>query len=168
IFKNIKVKHCLFHFGQSIWRKIQNTGLSNLYKNNKMFRFDIKKILALTFINTSRIYDIYNLMINELKKREYYFQDNNGIYIDDFLFYFKEAYLEKGDFTWSSWESVLFGIPLTTNTSEAYNRGLNHSISSFGHPSLVKFIIELRKKDYMNNIKKQNLLDEFIKNNENI
>ncbi|KAG0439061.1 hypothetical protein DMUE_2696, partial [Dictyocoela muelleri] len=25
IFKNIKVKHCLFHFGQSIWRKIQNT-----------------------------------------------------------------------------------------------------------------------------------------------
>lgn len=33
-FKGVKIYGCLFHFGQMIWRNIQEKGLTNAYKYN--------------------------------------------------------------------------------------------------------------------------------------
>ena len=35
---NVKIRYCFFHFGQSIWRKIQQIGLSVEYNNNEAFK----------------------------------------------------------------------------------------------------------------------------------
>ena len=52
VFLSSKNYNCLFHFGQSIWRWIQNKGLVTEYKTNKNFKISIKLFLNLAFVPT--------------------------------------------------------------------------------------------------------------------
>ncbi|KAG0435978.1 PKS-NRPS hybrid synthetase [Dictyocoela muelleri] len=50
IFPESQTYGCLFHFGQSCWRKIQELGMSKLYKEDIRFRKLIRKYLNLAFL----------------------------------------------------------------------------------------------------------------------
>ena len=41
---------CLFHLGQSLWRRIQNEGLSNLYHDDENIKLYSKMLIALSFV----------------------------------------------------------------------------------------------------------------------
>ncbi|KAF9762989.1 hypothetical protein NGRA_1607 [Nosema granulosis] len=135
-FSNATIKHCLFHFGQAIWQKISSLGLSILYRQDNIFRFDVRKILALVFIRHERIPVIYNLIKGEIMVKDYYLKEGNGLMINKFFSYFEEIYLNMRDLPWCALESVLNETPLTTDICEGYNRSLNAFLSSPGHPSL--------------------------------
>ena len=59
-----KVFFCYFHYGQSIWRKIQNLGLSTQYSNNVKFHTEISKILLLAFLNPDMVNNQYLIIKN--------------------------------------------------------------------------------------------------------
>ncbi|KAG0436193.1 hypothetical protein DMUE_4343 [Dictyocoela muelleri] len=50
IFPNNKIRGCLFHFSQIIWRKVQEMKLVQDYKKNNNIRNIIRRILTLPFI----------------------------------------------------------------------------------------------------------------------
>ncbi|KAF9754353.1 hypothetical protein NGRA_3361, partial [Nosema granulosis] len=118
IFPNVTIKHCLFHFGQAIWRKISSLGLSIFYRQDNLFRFDVRKSLALVFIRHERIPLIYNLIKEEIMVKDYYVIEENGLMINKFFIYFEETYLNMRDLPWCAFESVLNETPLTTNICE--------------------------------------------------
>ncbi|KAG0442651.1 hypothetical protein DMUE_0111 [Dictyocoela muelleri] len=47
---NAKISYCYFYFGQSIWRKIQQIGLSGNYLQDENIIIDVKKIILLAFL----------------------------------------------------------------------------------------------------------------------
>lgn len=54
-FKEIIVSHCMFHFGQIVWRQIQKNELTRLYSEDQIFRFEVMEILALSFLTRNEI-----------------------------------------------------------------------------------------------------------------
>jgi hypothetical protein len=50
VFPNATVLGCLFHLGQSLWRRIQNEGLSNLYRDDENIKLYSKMLIALSFV----------------------------------------------------------------------------------------------------------------------
>src|SRR6218665_1314816 len=42
MFPNARLVGCLFHLGQCLWRKVQELGLSQLYRANEDFRMAVK------------------------------------------------------------------------------------------------------------------------------
>ena len=50
VFPHATVHGCLFHLGQSLWRRIQNEGLSNLYRDDENIKLYSKILIALSFV----------------------------------------------------------------------------------------------------------------------
>ena len=46
VFPNATVLGCLFHLGKSLWRRIQNEGLSNLYRDDENIQLYSKMLIS--------------------------------------------------------------------------------------------------------------------------
>jgi len=75
----------LFHFGQCIWRKIQDVGLKTKYQEDKSFHLNVKKLLALSFVPVVDVVKAYEIICNDFS------DDDNAI--DDFLGYFEKTWI---------------------------------------------------------------------------
>ena len=62
VFQNVTVPGCLFHFGQSIWRKLQCLRLSLIYNEEVEFSMKIRKIMALAFTPEDDVIDVFESM----------------------------------------------------------------------------------------------------------
>ena len=51
----MNIQYCFYHLTQSIWRKIQSLGLTNLYESNDDFRLFCGKIDALAFLPVDEV-----------------------------------------------------------------------------------------------------------------
>jgi hypothetical protein len=76
---------CLFHFGQCVWRHIQNLGLKKKYQEDKPFHLNVKKLLALAFVPVLDVVKAYELIAEE-------FSDDDDA-TDDFLEYFEKTWI---------------------------------------------------------------------------
>ncbi|KAG0422861.1 hypothetical protein DMUE_6175, partial [Dictyocoela muelleri] len=54
-FKNSTLYGCLFHLGQIIWRRIQSMKFSKEFKDDYNVKFNVKLILALSFVPESEV-----------------------------------------------------------------------------------------------------------------
>ncbi|KAG0437973.1 hypothetical protein DMUE_3373 [Dictyocoela muelleri] len=69
---NANVSYCYFHFGQSIWRKIQQIGLSGNYLQDENFDIDVKKIILLAFLQPTVIaFEYCQLKAHMINNYEY-------------------------------------------------------------------------------------------------
>ncbi|KAG0436149.1 hypothetical protein DMUE_4366 [Dictyocoela muelleri] len=72
---NIFLYGCLFHYGQCIWRKIQNLGFANDYKNNLQIRNIFKLFLNLPYFKLDRLTEAYQyintIITHANKQREF-------------------------------------------------------------------------------------------------
>ena len=146
--------YCYFHFSKSIWRKIQEYGLTNAYMTNNEFRKIIKKILLTAFLEPSRVYDLYLTFESELLELRLNLTES----IDNLTDYLRKMYFgsyneqetwEEPRFSlecWSVYKRVRQGIPRTTNAAEGWYRGLNAVIRN-AHPNIAQFINELLNKE---------------------
>ena len=50
MFPNVTILGCLFHLGQSLWRRIQNDGLSGAYRDDENVKMYSKMLIALSFV----------------------------------------------------------------------------------------------------------------------
>jgi hypothetical protein len=50
VFPHAIVLGCLFHLGQSLWRRVQNESLSNLYRDDENIKRYSKMLIALSFV----------------------------------------------------------------------------------------------------------------------
>jgi hypothetical protein len=159
VFKVSKISGCLFHFGQSVWRKLQECGLSNEYNKNKQFKKFIRKHLNLAFVPVGCLEKEYlkvsncftvaaNLTENFENFKNFFIKTyiknnknkniyNNAIYDHSF---------------WSVNENILKNIPRTTCTIEAWHRVLNNS-TLYPHPNLAKFVEMIQNEEEITRVK---------------
>lgn len=64
-FNNAIIKGCLFHFGQAIWRKVQNIGLTNDYINKIEVQKTIRRISALALVPIDQIDECWTIIHSE-------------------------------------------------------------------------------------------------------
>ena len=60
------VRGCFFHLTQSTWRKIQELGLSQLYKEDREFQLFCAKMDGLAFLPTEDVEDGFKLLLEEM------------------------------------------------------------------------------------------------------
>ena len=73
---------CLFHFGQCVWRHVQNNRLSKKYQEDDDFRSNVKKVNALAYLPLDDIIKGFDLVAAE-------FDDD----ADEFLGYFEKTWI---------------------------------------------------------------------------
>jgi hypothetical protein len=54
---------CLFHLGQSLWRKVQQLNHAEEYRNDDDFRIHVKMLLALSFVPPVDVYTLFNELV---------------------------------------------------------------------------------------------------------
>lgn len=63
VFPNAKIQGCLFHYSQCIWRKVQQLGLTQAYKNDAGVRKWIRRAAALPLLPEENVHDAFiNIM----------------------------------------------------------------------------------------------------------
>ena len=67
-FPNAKIKGCLFHFGQALYKKLKKLQLSELYQNNQIFKRWIRLIFALALIPTANLMEGWQKVLEQKRK----------------------------------------------------------------------------------------------------
>ncbi|XP_068205261.1 uncharacterized protein [Palaemon carinicauda] len=67
VYPDANINGCFFHLSQSIWRKIQITGLSNSYISDANYRLYCKMLAALAFLNPDEVTDAFEELNEDLE-----------------------------------------------------------------------------------------------------
>lgn len=151
-FPGTKLNGCIFHFGQILWRNIQNRGFSVPYKNNINVKKAIKMLACLTFVPVNDVIKIFNLITQWITM-------NVDIDLSEFLDYFRKSFIgifnDKYEIVtnptysvefWNARERVLNDICRTTNSAESFHRTLNYRYNN-PHPNIAYYINELLNEE---------------------
>lgn len=142
---------CLFHLGQSIYRKVQGCGLSNKYATEEGFSIKIRQIAALAFLPpteiTSAWIDLMSDIPSEAKDIVQWFDDN---YVRGRVRRILRGQQIRASplfppALWSVSARVEWGIPRTQNTVESWHRRLEVLVGR-AHVGVFKLIKELQKE----------------------
>ncbi|CAF2249018.1 unnamed protein product [Rotaria magnacalcarata] len=138
-------KRCLFHFGQCIWRNIQNHGLQKKYQEDKSFHLNIKKLIALAFVPVLDVIKAYESIVDD-------FEDD----ADEFLDYFEKTWIEerkkrgtgrkKQRFPvelWNVHDRVSQNLPHSNNSIEGCHNAFAQHVS-ITHPTINKSTAKIR------------------------
>ena len=63
-FPGVEVKGCHFHFTQCIWRKIQDLGLSTIYKEIKPIKVWLEYFKTLAFIPLDKVVSTFSCVLS--------------------------------------------------------------------------------------------------------
>ncbi|KAF7690761.1 hypothetical protein CDIK_2657 [Cucumispora dikerogammari] len=136
-----------FHFSQAVWRKIQQLSFCTIYKTGSENLFDLKRILALSFLRKGDIRNEYiqikhRLSLNEIPNKEDLFNYLKSTYTE--IEHYNSLYQPK---RCSAHDRVKKNTPKTTNGLETFHCILN-KIISVSKPNIALFIqkdLKLRK-----------------------
>ena len=64
-FPNVRVKGCLFHFGQSLWRKLHGFGLTEDYKSNPDIAGWFRRLRGFALVHLNLLDNLAAEIINE-------------------------------------------------------------------------------------------------------
>ncbi|KAF0708535.1 MULE domain-containing protein, partial [Aphis craccivora] len=127
-FINSQSRLCLFHLGQSMWRKVQSVGLSIKYGEDEEFSLLVRHLLALAFLPPEEIPSAFD----EIKKL---LEIESGT--ENLIMWFEDNYvlgrvrktLRNGNvirglplFSPELWSVFNQNIPRTQNNIEAWHR----------------------------------------------
>lgn len=156
-FGDIKIRGCHFHFAQSIWRHIQECGLSKQYKEDSTFAFEIKKLNALAYVPVDYVVRYFEYLVDTPFYRE--LESDLSRLLD----YFEETWVGKMDrngkrknpkFSITIWNCYVdeYNLPKTNNSVEGWHNSFSSILNAI-HPSIWKFIRALQKEEKLNRLK---------------
>lgn len=162
---------CFFHFSQMIWRKIQNLGLTSLYKNNRLFKTLIKKFILLAFCSEDSVLEEFTILSTS------YSLNFNDFQHLSFLNYFAQNFISGNDnlgssmprFPFSFWSArtcVIFNIPYTNNILESWNCNIR-SRGRYDNPNigyLINLLLDLEVDDKFHIIRSLNGILDWSSN----
>lgn len=129
LFPQVNIQGCNFHWNQCLWRKIQNLGLVNEYRENENIRLHLRMCSALAYLPLEDVDDGW-LLIQE--------QTDNNEKLVAFYDYFVIQWLENpivGKKIWNCYGKK----HRTNNAVEGWNNRLNKIVKT-PHPNFYKFI----------------------------
>lgn len=163
---------CFFHFRQSIWRKVQQLGLTERYSTDETFAHSIKMLSALSFLPLSDVLLGYDYLLEQEVFKE--------STLDPLLTYFESTWigvLQRGGqrrdplfeiSLWNQNDNVKNGISKTNNIVESFHNTFNQLLGC-SHPTLWKLILDLQKQQNLNDLRIEQLIrgDQQLKKRNN-
>jgi len=151
LFPNVKISACFFHYSQSIWRKIQELGLSRLVSssarevnNDEHKKADhwILGAIGLALIPPTLVETTWVNLMDEYTPDDYRAASQ-------FNDYMVSTYVENGSARfstdiWNVYERIVNHLPRTNNHVEGYNRQMKAEFPT--HPHIYQFIDILRNE----------------------
>lgn len=143
-FDNVQINGCFFHLAQIIYRKIQKTGKATMYGTNVNFAIEMKCLLALAFLNNSKITQYFEKFLETVSpdSLEIVTMFGHNFVIDD---------AKKPKFPphlWSISELQKKGLPRTQNSAESWHHRINQLID-VKNPGFYKLAHELLKESFV-------------------
>jgi len=128
-----------FHFGQSVWRKLQAEGKAVLYSTDEDYSMKVKQMMALAFVPENDVIDVYEKLTNSDPFKDD--PDNMDFLMD----YFEDNYIgrtRRGRRSqprfpislWNQHERVVNDLPRTNNATEGWHNAFN-SMVDIAHPT---------------------------------
>lgn len=111
--------------------------------------------MALSFLPKFYIQDCF---FNLKKEILFVFNEPN---VASLMIFFEKNYVTDNALDWSCYNLVMQSLPITTNMCEGWNRAVNNTFLK-AHPSIVMFLIEIRKHDYISEEKRRLYFQNFI------
>ena len=120
VFPLASESYCYFHFGQSMWRKAQNSGIAPLYATDEEIRTQFHSVLGLPFVPEDHVVNAFMDL-----------RENSRAEMDDILDLIEDYYVlgrRRGRGrqaprypiqTWNVVDRTLRGVPRTNNSVEA-------------------------------------------------
>jgi hypothetical protein len=138
VLNNARIRGCLFHFSQALWRKIQDLGLTIRYKEDQAFNRLVRRAAALPLVPPNLVHDVWMMALNEVADEEVdRFKDYvTTTWVDDIAARFPVE-------LWSQYDNIA-GMR-TNNHLEGWHSKLNHAINR-PHPNIFA-LIELLKEE---------------------
>ncbi|CAF2131900.1 unnamed protein product [Rotaria magnacalcarata] len=140
-------KSCLFHFGQSVWRHVQNKGLSTKYKEDENFRPNVKMLTGLVYLPLSDVITGFDLVAGEF--------DGDA---DGLLDYFEKTWIgeprrrgagrKKPQFDhllWDFYDRVITDLPRCNNSVEGWHNAFASRVT-VAHPTIKKLAEKIRRE----------------------
>lgn len=156
-FPNARLSCCLFHLGQSVYRCVQRSGLTEVYMHDNNFRISIKELLGLAFLQPEHIEEAFlDLKANlpqEASPVFQYFEDN---YVLGRLMGQGKGRPRRVPLRhpprfppniWSIHHLMERGFPRTNNYQEAWHRRFEEVVGRH-HLGIYPTIHEIRKEQH--------------------
>ena len=148
---NTTQKGCLFHLSQSVYRKVQASGLQGIYLEDEAFRTNVRMLPALAFVPLNDVENAFMAVSAAWGGRG-----------RDVLTYFEETYIgqlraghrEQPMFVRSFWnvvDRVEEDLPRTNNSLEGWHSAFARSITC-ARPSVWTFIRSVKQENAMSSL----------------
>ena len=146
VFPSVSVKGCFFHFSQANWRKIQDLGLSSIYRDEETVRTTIKSFVSLALIPMMDMDIGFEKLLENLDER-----------LEPFVHYFEDTWMGRvgrlgkkskplfEPALWNQFENARDGKQKTNNSVEGWHRAFQMGMGC-AHPTICKFIQYLRNE----------------------
>ena len=128
-FPQAERKGCHFHYAQAIWRKVQNLGLQQLYKEDDEFRCFINSVIALAFVPPTFVRVAWRGLMGKAPA----FGNR-----EDFFQYFQNTWLD-GNFPIRMWNVHSLEGPRTNNNTEGWHSKLR-KLAGKAHPNIYEAV----------------------------
>ena len=145
-FNAVDIKGCFFHLCSNICKKIQNSGMKQLYENDQEFSTLMRMVACLAFVPTLDVpqasYDLdADIHLN--------YNNHNGV--DAVLDYVEDTYIGRRrrwrprDIPmfpvqiWNMYDRTVAQLPRTNNNIEGWHRRFQTTCGC-AHPNIWKFI----------------------------
>ncbi|CAB4416827.1 unnamed protein product [Rhizophagus irregularis] len=163
-FPGVINKGCLFHLGQSGWRKIQECGLAVQYGSDEHLSLMLRHLFALAFVPSSEIPIAFDTLKSSIPPEA-----------NEIVQWFEENYvlgkvrrqLQDGNIIrtpplfppqlWSVHDSMESGIPRTQNFIEAWHNRWSNLVGNL-HVGVYTIIKELQKEQQKVELQIENIL----------
>lgn len=145
---------CLFHFGQIVYRAIVRKGLRTIYGEDQEFASNIRKLIALAFLDPDEIPDAFEDIILWM---------SDDPKVTEFVEWFRRNYISQKSYLgsqsqnqsqslvrfpeqfWSINTLVRQGLPRTQNSVEGWHRRIRVLIGN-AHPGVYTLMRKLREE----------------------
>ncbi|XP_067668191.1 uncharacterized protein [Haliotis asinina] len=129
VFDNVQIKGCYFHYAQSLWRKLQNIGLSIHYQSDSGVRKWFRMLLALPFVPVTQVKDAFMFIKSDTP---------NAQRIEEFVEYFRRTWMD-GSYPLIMWNYFKYDGPRTNNHVEGFHTRLMKKAGK-SHPNLFEVV----------------------------
>ena len=133
------LKGCLFHYVQSLMRRLGELHLKNEYSHNYEFNAIIREYFALPFVPKENVSDYHQSILNEAR------QKLDGRLVDlfrEFDAYFQSTWM-NGVFMIEDWNQLGDLEHRSNNWSESFHAAFARKFSK-SHPNIIQFLDTLK------------------------
>lgn len=159
-FDSVNLYGSFFNLGHCLYKKVCAFDLKEKYNTDAHFSLSIRMLLALAFVPTELVYDVFGALVDE------------AVYPQEALpvvDYFEDTWLGRPSIRnsrrppifdlkmWSCFDRMQQGLPETNNAIEIWHRAFLHQVSA-NRPTIWTFLEALKREQSLNEINIEKLL----------